>query len=196
MKFLFARRRKGLDNSSRIRQLLIQNMRFFLANEFPKPSDEDLRIFFEANRDRFELQPSITYEHVFFVDPENIPAGTLDQLLSGIDHTKAGDANSFGSLLIKMDQRMIAKSFGPEEASGILAISDKKWYGPFISPRGAHFLRISAHHAAEQAEFEGIKSWVEASWNFSKTREIIDQELVELRKGYRIEILHSGGMDQ
>lgn len=189
-------RRKGLGNSSRIRRLLIQNMRFFAASELPQPSDDDLRAWFDANIERFESAPAITYDHVFFAEPESVPADILDRLAKTSDPSTLSDSNIFGSKLIKMDQPMIARSFGPEEAPKVLAIKEAGWHGPFNTPQGTHFLRIAEHHPPSRPDFEQARKWLEQDWMVSKQREIMDQELSKLRQNYRTEILGPGGANE
>ena len=87
---------------------------------------------------------------------------------------------------------MKARSFGPEEAPKVLAIADQGWHGPFISPRGAHYLRIAQRHPPSRPSFEQAKRWLEQEWMMAKTREIMDRELAEMRTNYRIEVLASG----
>ena len=40
---------RGFTDSSRVRTLLVQNMRFFIAGEIPDPTDEELKAWFESN---------------------------------------------------------------------------------------------------------------------------------------------------
>lgn len=48
-------RKIGYENSSRIRGLLIQNMRTFLAKSVPEASDLELRAYFDANPDQLRV---------------------------------------------------------------------------------------------------------------------------------------------
>ncbi|MGI9219938.1 MAG: hypothetical protein ACR2QS_02760 [Woeseiaceae bacterium] len=45
-------RKLGLENNSKIRELLIQNMRLFLVDGRPEPSEEILREHYESHRER------------------------------------------------------------------------------------------------------------------------------------------------
>ena len=42
-------KKRGLENSSRIRRLMVQNMRFLLSGDLAKPTQSELRSFFEKN---------------------------------------------------------------------------------------------------------------------------------------------------
>ncbi len=66
-----------------MRKLLIQNMRFFMTSDIPDPTEEELRAYFEDNIERFETEPTITYDYVYFSNPDAVPADTLDVLRAG-----------------------------------------------------------------------------------------------------------------
>lgn len=182
-------RKRGFDNSSRIRTLLIQNMRFFLANDVAEPTEAELLEFFNANLDRFETSPRISYDHVVFDDANAVPAETLRLLNAGADHTSMGNVKTFGSSrLLRVDERSIIATFGAVVAPDVLAIADGDWHGPFESAQGVHFLRVIERHPSIRPRFEDARSWVESEWNRMQQREIIDRELATMREGYRIEI--------
>ena len=181
-------RKRGFGNSSRIRIQLIQNMRFFLTSEIPEPTEEDLRVFFEENVERFETKPTIRFEHVFFSNPDNVPDNTLGELRAGADYRQLGNKNMAVQRELKVNQREIAEGFEPGEASKVLAIDDEDWHGPFLSAGGAHFLRVIERYPAVLSTFETAENWLETEWRMAKNREIVDTELAVIKRNYRIEI--------
>jgi hypothetical protein len=180
-------KKRGLENSSRIRRLMVQNMRFFLSGDLAKPTPEELRAFFEKNQKRYESPPTLTLDHVFFGDPEQVPKATLSQLKEGDDHSAMGDSNSFmGRKVAAASQRQLAGLFGPDAARKILTIKDKDWHGPIVSPRGAHFVRIAERNPARLPRFEDAGTWIEGEWSLAKQREILNRELEAMRPNYQI----------
>lgn len=182
-------RKRGFENSSRIRALLLQNMRFFMASDIPKPSEDELNAYFAENMQRFEIKPSVTYEQVFFSDPDAVPADTLDVLRNGADYRAIGDTSAITAKLIRAGERQIVATFGREQAPAILGIDDDQWHGPFTSARGEHFLRVGERHPGSRPRFESIRDWLEQEWIMAKNREIVDRELALMRENYRIEVL-------
>ncbi len=182
-------RKRGFENNSRIRSLLIQNMHFFMTGEIPDPTAEDLRTFFDQNIERFETKPSITYEHVLFSNPDAVPAGTLDVLRAGADYQSMGDTNTFTAKLPNAGEQQIVAAYGREQAPVILGIEDDQWHGPFTSPIGAHFLRVSERHPGMRPTYEVARNWLEQEWRMAKRREILERELAVLRENYRIEVM-------
>lgn len=182
-------RKRGLDNSSRIRRLLIQNMRFFFARDVAKPTDQELRQYFEDNSDRFQSPASVTYDHIFFKELEEIPQDLLKKLNAGADPKNVGDfSTTFPRQIRKANQNTIVRWFGPETGKKVLAISDQRWHGPFKSSEGGHFLRVKQHFSPQFPKFETAKKWIEADWQLSRQRAAIDDELKSLRNNYRVEV--------
>ena len=187
--FVREARARGFDNSSRIRRLMIQNMRFFLSQNIPAPSDEDIRAHFDNNLDRFATEPTVTYEHVFYRDPDAVPPGTLQRLNDGADFRQLGDPDGLLQPLLRdIDRRSIATTFGPDSGPAGLAIDDEQWHGPFISGNGAHFLRVRERHAARSPAFDDIRNWVENDWLLTMSRKSIDEALEEMSQNYIIDI--------
>ena len=187
--FVREARARGFDNSSRIRTLMIQNMRFFLSSDVPAPSEEDILAHYENNPDRFTTAPAITYEHVLFSDPATAPNDLLERLNAGEDFRQFGDRNVLVQpLLREVDQRSIAATFGPDVGPAILDIDDEQWHGPFLSGRGAHFLRIHEKHDSRQPPFEEIRNWVQNDWQLYTSRKSVDDGLQEMLENYIIEV--------
>ena len=182
-------RSRGFDNSSRIRTLMIQNMRFFLSSDIPAPSEEEIRAHYENNPDRFTTTPSVTYEHVLFRDPATVPADTLNQLNEGADFRQLGDRDGMVQpLLRQIDRRSIAATFGPDVAPEVLAIGDDQWHGPFVSDSGAHFLRIREIHESQQPAFQDIRNWVENDWQLYTSRRNVEDALDDMLDNYIIDV--------
>ncbi len=185
-------RKRGFENSSRIRALLIQNMRFFMVNDIPDPTEEQLRAFFDENSERFEIEPTITYEHVIFSDPDTVPANTLEVLRAGVDYRSIGDTSTFTAKLARASERQLVATFGREQATGILGIDGDQWHGPFTSANGVHFVRVSERHPGMRPEFEAAQNWLKQEWLMAKSREVVERELAVMRENYRIEVLQPG----
>ena len=183
---------RGFTDSSRIRALLLQNMRFFIGSDIPEPSEDELRAYFEANKQDFTGPPSIDLNHVMFLDPEQVPDDILTLLDNSDDPAALGDLDTrLGYNVRFLDQRRLVGMFGPEPAREILAIApeDRAWRGPFEAPDGSlHFLRIARHNPPRTPEYEAAKNWIQTQWLSSKNRELLDTALSEMRENYLIEV--------
>lgn len=182
-------RKRGYTDNSRVRALLIQNMRFFLREDLPDPTEEELIGFFQNNSKDFETPASVSYDQVFFNTPDDVPPSALEDLRAGADLKGFGERTPLGpSPLVQATERQIANTFGPVEAQKVLAIGDDQWHGPFISSIGVHFLRVRERHEPVSPDYQTVKDWVVMQWELSKHREKMESELTEIRNGYRVEI--------
>ena len=112
---------RGFENSSRVRRLLVQNMRFFLASDPPAPTEAELRAYFTDNPDAFSSPATLTLENVFFVDPASITPTVLERLKAGAGPGQLGDDTPVTEFrLYSMDRRRLAAYFGPEGAPPVL----------------------------------------------------------------------------
>lgn len=179
-------RKQGLDDSSRIRALLVKNMRFLIAGEIADPDDEELQILFQKTVDRYTRNPALTFDHAFYSNPKDAPADALKRLRAGESHLEMGDTTSRLATLTRIDDVGAETIFGPDQAASIMKLDDKKWHGPFVSKNGVHYLRNSKVHPAPPPNFEDAKEWLKQEWILARSREIIDQKVSEIRKEYRI----------
>lgn len=184
--FVREARARGFDASSRIRTLLIQNMRFFLASDVPAASEADYRQHYEDHPERFTTSERRTFDHVLFRDPDAVPQDLLAQLDTGIDHRSLGDQQNVTARLAGVDALQIASAFGPDVAPEILAIDDEAWHGPFLLNEGAHFLRLVERTEPRLPPYDDIRNWVESDWLAVESEKRIDDALVSMRENYKV----------
>lgn len=184
--------KRGFSDSSRIRALLLQNMRFFIAGNISEPSELDLRAYFKANLDVFESPPSVDFDHVMYLEGSPVPADVLEQLRSGVDPDTLGDADpAFGRSIRFMTQMRIAQAFGPDAALDVISASadSEDWHGPFVTPSGStHFLRVIQRHPKRLPDFETARDWIATRWLADQSRAMLDQEIQAVASDYKIEI--------
>ena len=86
--------RRGLDKGdSRMRRNLILKMRGLLVGDIEAPTEEELKAFFEDNRERFTTPATWSLEHVYFSDPRQVPPRLLGELRSGLDPDSVGESS-------------------------------------------------------------------------------------------------------
>lgn len=180
-------RRQGFENSSRVRRLLVQNMRFFLSGDTPEPSEDVLRAYFEDNREDFTRPATLTIRNIVFDGASSVPDDLLQRLRTGGTPEGLGDRTPFTEKrLYSMDERRIAGYFGPEGARRVLAIGDDDWHGPISTPRGLHFVKIVQRRPAGVASYEEARPWIAAEWQLATQRERVERALDEMRQRYRV----------
>lgn len=185
--------KRGLDKGdSRMRRNMILKMRGLLVGDISEPTEDELRAYFEANREEFLRPAEISLDQVFYRDASQVPQDLLELLQAGADYTDLGESlPAFGTSIPRVSQRWLVSIFGPEAARGILAIKDDQWHGPFESNQGIHFVRITGHRPAAEADYEAVKSYIEAQWAVTESRKTIQREIDLIRGGYEV-IIETG----
>lgn len=182
-------KKRGLDDSSRVRQLVVRNMRYFLTGDPVKPGDAELLSFFEQNRDRFASSEALTLAHVFFPEAAEVPDNILERLQAGDDLRDLQDSTSVVvSRIAKADEGQLATVFGPARASELIAIGDENWFGPVATRFGTHFVRVEERHSPRMPTFEEAEPWIEAEWARAEQSAAMDSAIDQFKDDYRIVI--------
>lgn len=192
----------GLDQDDEvIERRLAQKMDFLLTDlaALQDPSEEQLRVWYEANRDRFVLPPRASFSHLYFsqdrrgVDGARIAAA---QLLGTIEEMAPGDPGLKG----KADRFMfrnyyggrtpldILKEFGPEFAEDLFTLTPGAWFGPIRSGYGWHLVWIDTLQPGRTADFKAIEADVRSAFLEERYTEIKQRAYAEMRGRYTIVI--------
>lgn len=186
--------RRGLQwSDGRVRQRLTRIMRASMTEMVPDPSVAQLQAHFRDNIDKYTTPETVTLEHVFFPWGEDISekelAGVLERLRGG------ASPEGFGRSLVAVGRRMprqtrsdLVRVLGPEFADQIQELSTGEWQGPVESTRGVHLVRIVDRHPPEVATFERVESYLRQEWIMTRTRELQQERIDEIRERYRIEV--------
>ena len=190
--------KRGLDKGdSRMRRNLILKMRSLLIGDLKRPTEKELRDYYEANRAKFTTTATVSLQQVFYSDPTQLPGGILEKLQAGLDPSKFGEFQSgLGRSLPRLSRIGLVGTFGAEAARIILAIDDSRWHGPIKSIYGVHFVRITDREPAQQARYEDVKSYLEGDWLMAQSRKAIEQEMEKLSNNYEIVIEEVGEATQ
>jgi hypothetical protein len=172
--------KRGLDQGdSRLRRNLILKMRGLITGDLESPGEDELRSYFEANRDRFTRPARYELEQVSFDPAAEIPA-EIEELLEagGIEARR----------LPGMTRSLIAGTFGAEAGREILAIADDAWHGPFATPGGVHFVRLIDYTPERAAEYEAVRSYLTGDWMMDQSRALIREEVARVSGEYEVVI--------
>jgi hypothetical protein len=181
--------RQGLDKDVRLRQQLIKKMRFFLTEEIQAPTEAQLKLFYQQNKDCYRTLPGLTMEHIFFRHEDSVPAKLLEQLNQGIEWRQTGDFHPLLGYIVKaVSQQELARLLGSKAARQIFDIQNKLWNGPIPSNSGVHFIRIVADVPARQLSFNEVANYIKDEWHIASQQQIMTEKLSLLRQKYRIEI--------
>jgi parvulin-like peptidyl-prolyl isomerase len=68
------------------------------------------------------------------------------------------------------------------------ALPTGAWHGPFESVQGVHLVRVAERHPPEPGVFENLETYLRQEWLMTRTRELQQERVAEIRAGYRIEL--------
>ena len=150
----------GMDRTDHvIRHRLVQSIEFItddLALRTTEVADADLEHYFEANRERYRIEPTVTFTHVFFNgerrgtdQARSLAVDKLGQL--NRDRVPFADAPGHGDrflYLVNYVERtpdLVASHFGAAMAEAVFALvpDNADWAGPLESRYGHHLVLLT-----------------------------------------------------
>jgi len=194
----------GLDKADYvIRQRLIQKMLYLAdgaANELPKPSDGELKAYFEAHPDAYASPAEMTFTHVFVDNEVTHPGGgeaEAERLKAQLNARRAGfnDAPQYGDRFpylqnyVGRSSEFIANQFGPAFADALAKLKPSgQWQGPVQSQFGWHVVLLTKLTPGGMPDFEEVRGQVEEDYRLEKSTEARDASIDELVGQYDVKI--------
>jgi len=187
--------RRGLHlGDYRTRKRLIQIMRSAMTVTVPDPSLAELQAWFRESIDKYTRPPSATVELVPFPWGDGTSADEIAEAL--VQLQTGADPQEFGQTGLGTNRRLgnatradLVRSFGPDFADLVVDLPAGQWHGPFESVHGVHLVRVVERHPAQTPSFEDMEPYLQQDWLMTRTRELQQQRIDELRAEYRIELI-------
>lgn len=190
----------GLDkNDSIVRRRLAQKMDFLVRDTLQQgePSDEELRRFYDKEREQFQTPAQVSFSHVYFNRDRRGEHAQADArtALSQLSRPETEvNPSDFGDRFLgqydfnAVDEQTVASTLGPEFAQQIFALETKTWQGPIESGYGLHLVRVTNKQAAEPQEFAAVKGEVLVLWRQQQGQKGLEQYFTALRNKYDVQV--------
>ncbi len=193
----------GMDkNDYIIKRRMIQSIEFItddFANVAVDVSDEDVRAYFDANRQDYYIEPFVTFTHVFF-DAERrgreesraLATAKLaelnDQRVPFNEGPRRGDRFPFFVNYVERDPQFIASHFGMPMAEAVfaLAASDSTWAGPFESEYGAHLVMLTRKAEGRYPDLAEVEPSVRDNVQREAIKSIKDEAIQRIVDTYEV----------
>lgn len=177
----------GLDKGDEmIRERIMQKMRLLVFGNLKvnDPSDAELRHWFEARRQRYDVPDQISFFEVPFTGPE---AGTeakaiLEQIETG---SEPEDVRMRAHVFAKRPRHTLEAAFGKSFVDGLSALPLGKWM-TLQSPAGWHIVRVDAFVPGRKVDLSEIATQVTADWKDERGRVLGTAAVRDLGKSYVI----------
>jgi peptidyl-prolyl cis-trans isomerase C len=180
-----------------IRRRLIQKVEFVTSDMtvVPEPSDASLRTYYTAHPASFTLEPTVTFQHVYF-DPDAAGseaarrrADALRRQLAAHDMvaSDAGDPFPLQSSYAQLDRNSAVQLFGLTPiVDELFAQPDGQWVGPFLSGYGWHLFRVTSRSTHTLQTFDAVRERVRQAYLQDEARAEEDSRYQRLRKQYKV----------
>ena len=173
-----------------IRRRLAQKYEFFLADDdVPTEPDADaLGAFFEANRARYRLPETFSFNHVFF-DNENEAGAAVSQLNADeTDWRSLGLPFMLNRTYRKVTGDRLAAEMGDAFVVALRGVPEARWSGPVVSAFGAHAVKLEEHNAGGDVALDDVAPRVVRDWQMYQQTAARDAGMNELRSKYKVEL--------
>ena len=183
-----------------IRRRLAQKLEYLAKDlvALAPPTEEELRAYFSARRDRYQQAPRYTFTQVFLDpdvrgdatldDAERIKATLIAQGEAIEDPGSLGDGFMLQSYFPEKDPSEIQKAFGRGFAESLMGLPTGQWHGPVLSGYGTHVVYVSHVSEPPVPVFEDVRDRVTEDWKADKGEELNEAFYVDLRDRYTIVI--------
>jgi parvulin-like peptidyl-prolyl isomerase len=189
----------GLDkDDAMVRRRLAQKMEFLFEDvaALRKPTQGELRAWFEPHATRFVRPGRATFRHLYF-SPDRRgqraredAARALEKIAStpmdSPDAAALGDPFMFQDYYADRAPDEIAKTFGTGFAAALFGMAPGAWAGPIQSGYGWHVVWVDAVAPARVPTFEEVESQVETGWIEEQRAEIREKAFAAMQARYQL----------
>ena len=187
-----------------IKRRMIQKIDFItqgFAETVVKLSDDDIKAYYDANRERYREQAFITFTHVFFGagkrgpdEAKTLAEAKLAELRSGAvlfsDAPKHSERFPYGVNYVERTRDHVESLFGKPMTKALFALGpeDSAWHGPFQSPYGAHLVMVAGKKGARIPPLKEVRSRVEADLTSERRKEQSEKAIKSIVDTYTVNI--------
>ena len=182
------------EDDTIIRRRLAQKLKFLVedTSRLVEPNDAELHRYFEANAERFEESPRLSFSQIYF-NPQKREdaAGDARRVLAGLSAATSADAELgdrflLGTEMVRLDRQAVANAFGDDFADTLLAAETGRWVGPLKSGYGTHLVFVSTRAPARKPAFAAVRDKVVSQWRRDSEQKASADYLARLREKYGV----------
>jgi len=186
----------GLDEGDIVvRRRLAQKIEFLFKDisEMVEPTEEDLRTYYNENRQEYTILPQLTFTQIYF-NGENRGVERANQAIETLINEKInpnaaiemGDPSILTSGCTDCNEREIKNRYGKEFAEGIINLETGSWKGPVKSAYGFHVIYVHNRQDAKLPAFPEVANQVKTDWMASQREENTRKVYKEIRSRYQV----------
>lgn len=170
----------------KMKQRLIEKMRYLLTAPVGDPSDTDLVNFYAENHRYYYTEPKYAFVQTYFVQEPADPAAVLQRLRAG--EKVQGDEYWLGGQLQAYDESMVRATLGQAFVEALRAAENKQWVGPLQTGRGWHYVRVEEVIEPQVMPFVEVREQVLRDWVDDKRSKSVNERIAVLKEKYDVEV--------
>jgi hypothetical protein len=187
----------GLDRDDEVlKRRLRQKMEFIYEDiaSIAEPTDEELRIFLNKNRDKYLLDPQIAFSQVYISSYKRGEKADADarqilaELTKGVSPETVGDSTMLEPEIRLSPLWDIKKQFGDEFGKSLLDLKSGIWAGPIRSAYGLHLVIVKVRRGGRLPELKEVREEVKRDLMVEKQRELKDMAYAKIRERYNVTV--------
>jgi PPIC-type PPIASE domain len=187
----------GLDRDDTIIRRRIRQKLDFIAEDLAsqvEPTEADLMAYLAAHPDHFRTAPRLSFRQVY-INPEQHRNGLdahVRDLVMALNSDASIDAGGLGDRIqlehgyANISTRDIARLFGAQFATAIVALPPGTWQGPISSGYGVHLVIVDERHDGRLPPLDAVRDAVRREWENARRKERIEQFYRHLLEKYKI----------
>ena len=186
--------KQGMDrNNYQVRKQILDLMRSTLSAVIPRPTAEQLKQYYQENREDFTIPELRNFSHVYYRSDNSSSPKDLSDFRArfkeaGEEFSSAGDPFPQGNEFSHLSFEQCALFFGRSFAQALFSLPPDSWAGPLPSGDGVHYVLMGDIFESRIPSFEDIAAYLEESYRYSKNREVQQEKTDKLRENYSIRI--------
>ena len=184
----------GLDKDDTIvRRRIRQKMDFFLEDTVGEPDGAELQAFFDANADKFRVEPRISFRQIFLSSKRNDPKADAEALLPqlvalGPNAQGGGDPLILPETVGLTPLSQIDTQFGEGFARALSMVEPGHWAGPIKSAYGFHLVLVTTTEPSRLPPFEEVHDAVQREWFAARRATVLDEQYQKLQARYHVRV--------
>jgi hypothetical protein len=187
----------GLDRDDTIIRRRIRQKLDFIAEDLTsqvEPTEADLVAYLAAHPEDFRTAPRLSFRQVY-VNPEQHRKGYdahVRALVMALNRDASIDASGLGDRIqiehgySNISTRDIARLFGAQFATALVALPPGAWQGPISSGYGVHLVIVDERHDGRLPPLDAVRDAVRREWENARRKERIEQFYRRLLEKYTI----------
>jgi hypothetical protein len=171
-----------------VRSQLVEEMRYQVTGALPDADETTLVSYYLAHIDRYYVEPTYSFQHVYFEQKPEEPEAILTALTAG-EEVK-GDEFWRGRVMPNYGVSMIRGMFGQPFVDTLAGKPIDTWFGPEESLLGWHYVVVTQKTQWQPLSFDDARMQVTNDYTVDKLQGAVEAYIQSIGDKYHI-IRHS-----